>query len=100
VTALAFSHDGLTLALAGSQGSLQLWDLASRRLLGTTLPTPGDAIRALAFGADGSLYASGTQVPVQRYDLNPNRLITEIRRRAGSGLSAHLLIRGGGFTRS
>jgi WD40 repeat protein len=41
VTALAFSHDGRTLAVAGSPGSLHLWDLvlASQRLLGTALPT-------------------------------------------------------------
>ncbi|WP_328641078.1 helix-turn-helix domain-containing protein [Streptomyces canus] len=87
VTALAFSHDGRTLAVAGSAGSLHLWDLASQRLLGTTLPTPGDEIRALAFGPDGTLYASGTHVPVHRYDLNPGHLITEVCRRAGSGLS-------------
>ncbi|MET8583487.1 DNA-binding protein [Streptomyces collinus] len=87
VTALAFSHDGRTLAVAGSGGALQLWDLASQRLLGTTLPTPGDEIRALAFGADGSLYASGTHVAEQRYDLNPHHLITEVCERAGSGLS-------------
>ncbi|MFF7643374.1 WD40 repeat domain-containing protein [Streptomyces canus] len=87
VAALAFSHDGRTLAVAGSAGGLQLWDLASQRLLGTTLPTPGDEIRALAFGADGSLHASGTHVPVLRYDLNPHRLITEVCERAGSGLS-------------
>ncbi|MFC8432811.1 DNA-binding protein [Streptomyces sp. NPDC057253] len=86
VTALAFSPDGRTLAVAGSTGGLQLWDLASQTLLGTALPTPGDEIRALAFGADGSLHASGTHVPVQRYELNPHRLITEVCRRAGSGL--------------
>jgi WD40 repeat protein len=87
VTALAFSPDGRTLAVAGSAGSLQLWDLASQRLLGTTLPGTGDEIRALAFGPDGTLYASGADIPVQRYDLNPGRLITEICERAGSGLS-------------
>ncbi|MFI0512770.1 DNA-binding protein [Streptomyces sp. WSLK1-5] len=87
VTAFAFSHDGRTLAVAGAGGSLQLWDLASQRLLGTTLPTPGDEIRALAFGADGTLYASGVHVPVQRYDLDPRRLVTEVCGRAGSGLS-------------
>ncbi|MFG2728821.1 WD40 repeat domain-containing protein [Streptomyces canus] len=87
VTALAHPYDARTLAVAGSAGSLQLWEPASRRLLGTTLPTPGDEIRALAFGPDATLYASGTHVPVQRYDLNPGHLITEVCRRAGSGLS-------------
>lgn len=87
VTALAFSHDGRTLAVAGSAGGLQLWDLASQRLLGTALPTPGDEIHALAFGPDGTLYASGAHIAVQRYDLNPRHLITEVCERAGSGLS-------------
>ncbi|MFJ9151380.1 hypothetical protein ACIRP7_25735 [Streptomyces sp. NPDC102270] len=58
-----------------------------RRLLGTALPTPGDEIRALAFGADGTLDASGTHLPVQRYDLDPHHLITEVCERAGAGLS-------------
>ncbi|MDQ0764127.1 WD40 repeat domain-containing protein [Streptomyces canus] len=86
-TALAFSRDGRTLAVAGSAGSPHLGDLASQRLLGTTLPTPGAEIRALAFGPDGTLYASGTHIPVRRYDLNPGHLITEVCRCAGSGLS-------------
>jgi WD40 repeat protein len=87
VTALAFSPGGRTLAVAGSAGGPQLWDLASQRLLGTTLPGTGDEIRALAFGPDGPLHAAGADIPVQRYDLNPGRLITEICERAGSGLS-------------
>ncbi|MGC0400084.1 WD40 repeat protein/transcriptional regulator with XRE-family HTH domain [Streptomyces sp. SAI-126] len=87
VTALAYSPDGRTLAVAGSAGSLQLWDLASQRLLGTTLPTAGDEIRALAFGADGTLHAAGTDIPVVPYDLDPGRLISEVCERAGSGLS-------------
>ncbi|MEU0408820.1 hypothetical protein ABZ307_13565 [Streptomyces griseorubiginosus] len=87
VTALAFSPDGRTLAVAGEGGGLQLWDLASQTLLGTALPTPGDEIRALAFAPDGTLLASGAHLPVLRYDLDPGRLITEVCRRAGSGLS-------------
>lgn len=87
VTALAFSPDGRTLAVAGGGGTLYLWDLASQTLLGTVLPTPGDDLRALAFAPDGTLHASGAHVPVQRYDLNPDRLIREVCGRAGSGLS-------------
>jgi len=87
VTALAFSHDSRTLAVAGSEGTVQLWDVSSQRLLGTALPTPGDQIRALAFGPDDTLYASGTNVPVQKYDLAPDHLVTRICARAGSGLS-------------
>ncbi|MFJ6390833.1 hypothetical protein ACIQJT_24870 [Streptomyces sp. NPDC091972] len=44
-------------------------------------------MRALAFGADGTLYASGVHVPVQRYDLEPLQLLSEVCERAGSGPS-------------
>jgi hypothetical protein len=80
--------------------------------VGPGVPT-APQIRALAFGPDGTLYASGAHVPVQRYDLHPDPLITEVCRRAGSGLSgtawktylrtpvpAHLLSPGDGVTRS
>lgn len=87
VTALAFSPDGRTLAVAGARGTVRLWDVASQQLLGTALPTPGDEVRALAFGADNTLHVSGAHVPVQKYDLAPDRLVTRICARAGSGLS-------------
>jgi WD40 repeat protein len=88
VSALAFSHDGRTLAVAGQTGLVRLWDVASQRLLGSALPTPGDQVLALAFGPDdGTLYASGANVPVQKYDITPAHLVTQVCERAGSGLS-------------
>jgi WD40 repeat protein len=89
VTALAFSHDGRTLAVAADgAGTVQLWDVASSRLLGSALPTPGDQVHALAFGPDdGALYAAGLNTPVQKYDLTPAHLITRVCARTGTGLS-------------
>ncbi|MFE9018008.1 helix-turn-helix domain-containing protein [Streptomyces sp. NPDC007808] len=89
VTALAFSHDGSTLAVAGdAAGTVQLWDVTSSRLLGSTLPTPGDEVQALAFGQDDTtLYAAGLNTPVQKYDLTPAHLITQVCDRTGTGLS-------------
>ncbi|ANS68197.1 WD-40 repeat-containing protein [Streptomyces lincolnensis] len=88
VTALAFSHDSRTLAVADSEGTVRLWDVSSQRLLGTALPTPGDQALALAFGpGDGTLYASGTHIAVQKYDLAPDHLVAQVCARAGSGLS-------------
>ncbi|MEU6777165.1 WD40 repeat domain-containing protein [Streptomyces sp. NPDC046759] len=87
-SALAFSHDGSTLAVAGPAGSVQFGDVASQRLLGFALPTPGDLVLALSFGSDdGTLYASGTNVPVQKYDLTPAQLTAQVCKRSGSGLS-------------
>lgn len=45
-----------------------------------------------------TLYASGTHAPVQRYDPNPGRPISEVCRRGGR--PAHVLIPGDGVTRS
>ncbi|WP_330262270.1 hypothetical protein [Streptomyces griseorubiginosus] len=72
VTALAFSPDGATLAVAGDSGTLQLWDTANRQPLGSGLTTPGETINSLAFTTDGtSLYASSPHVPLQRYRVTP-----------------------------
>jgi WD40 repeat protein len=90
VSSLAFSHDGRTLAVAGWAGTVQLWDVPTKRLLGSALPTPGDKVLALSFGSDdGTLYASGTNVPIQKYDITPAHLAAQVCKRSGSGLSKH-----------
>ncbi|MEU8976133.1 WD40 repeat domain-containing protein [Streptomyces monashensis] len=89
VSAPAFSHDGRTLAVANIVGPVQLWDVPSQRLFGSALPTPGDPVLALSLGSDdGTLYASGSNVPVQKYDLTPALLAARVCERAGTGLSA------------
>ncbi|WP_051854639.1 hypothetical protein [Streptomyces sp. NRRL B-1347] len=88
LSALAFSADGRLLAVAGDAGTLHIWDVASSQLLGTSLSTPGDTITSLAFSPDShTLYATGRHVRVQRHDIDPATLITQVCRRAGSGLS-------------
>ncbi|MGW2222420.1 WD40 repeat domain-containing protein, partial [Nonomuraea sp. NPDC001684] len=89
VNALAFSPDGTVLATGGANGSLQLWDVASRQPIGSPLPTPGDAVLALAFGDGGRvLYVAGEHVPVQRYELDPAASAAVLCRRAGELTSA------------
>ncbi|MFE1839501.1 hypothetical protein [Streptomyces sviceus] len=99
ITTAAFNPDGSRLAVGDVPGRVTLWDGTARTRLGVLDGTTSDptteatgavtalAFHALAFGSDGSLHAPGTHVPVQRYDLNPLRLITEVCERAGSGLS-------------
>jgi WD40 repeat protein/transcriptional regulator with XRE-family HTH domain len=88
VTALAFSPDGRTLAVGYGSGALRLWDTTTRQPLGGSLNTPGDPIRSLAFGADGSsVHASGGHVPVQTYAIGPSQVVTQLCARAGTTLS-------------
>ncbi|MGI3203949.1 WD40 repeat domain-containing protein [Streptomyces sp. GLT-R25] len=88
MSALAFSPDGRTLAVAGDEGTLQLWDVSSRRRIGSALVTPGDTVRALAFGPDsGTLYAAGDHAPLQRYEITPDRAARTVCRRVTTGLS-------------
>ncbi|MFE7118402.1 helix-turn-helix domain-containing protein [Streptomyces sp. NPDC057654] len=82
--ALAFSPDGRTLAVAGRSGSLRLWDLPSRQPLGTSLPTPGDEIRSIAFDRTGAqLTVAGAHTPPQRIPVAPARLIADLCARTG-----------------
>ncbi|MFJ8110063.1 WD40 repeat domain-containing protein, partial [Streptomyces sp. NPDC096132] len=88
VTALAFSPDGRTLAVGHASGALRLWDTATWQPLGGSLNTPGDALRSLAFSADGtSVHASGAHVPVQTYALDPARVVAQLCARAGTTLT-------------
>ncbi|MEV0254626.1 DNA-binding protein [Streptomyces sp. NPDC050732] len=87
VTALAYSPDGSTLAVAGDHGTLQLWDAASRRPLGTPLPTPGDAVLALAFSPDGrTLYTAGEHSAPRSLPVDPERVTASVCARAGGSL--------------
>ncbi|MFE0252246.1 WD40 repeat domain-containing protein [Streptomyces sp. NPDC059010] len=81
---VAFSPDGTTLAVAGNQGTVQLWDVVSQQPLGPALPTPGDGILSLAFSPDGgTLYAAGEHVPWQKYDIDPDRAVGTVCTHAG-----------------
>lgn len=84
VGALALSPDGRTLAVGGDAGTLQLWDTATQQPLGRPLPTPGESIDTLAFSADnGTLYAGGTHVPLQRYTVDADRAAAQVCARTG-----------------
>lgn len=88
VTALAFSHDGRTLAVAGSQGTIQLWDVPSRVALGSSLPTAGDVILSVAFSPDDTaVYAAGQHLLWHKYVIDPTHVVTAVCARVGVSLS-------------
>ncbi|MGI8331667.1 NACHT and WD repeat domain-containing protein [Actinomadura scrupuli] len=54
----SFTADGRILAVGGADGSISLWDPATRRQLGSTLRSNALSVNDLAFSADGRLLAS------------------------------------------
>uniref|UniRef100_UPI0038D4FD48 WD40 repeat domain-containing protein n=1 Tax=Streptomyces shenzhenensis TaxID=943815 RepID=UPI0038D4FD48 len=87
ITALAFSADATTLAVAYGSGTLRLWDLTMDRPLGGSRTTPGDVIDSLAFGPGGYLYAAGPHVSVHAYAVGPEQVAAQLCARAGRSLS-------------
>lgn len=87
VSALAFSPDGNTLAVAGDSGSLELWATASHQAL-AAVTTPGEGITALAFNPEGTtLYTAGSHVPLRAYPVTPSYAVTRICARTAGSLS-------------
>ena len=56
---VAFSPDGKTLAMASREGNVQLWDVATGKLL-ETLKGHSSAVSAVVFSPDGRTLASGS----------------------------------------
>ena len=58
VYALAFSPDGATLATAGADGGIRLWDVATQQEIGTPMTAGPGPVYALAFSPDGATLAT------------------------------------------
>lgn len=68
IAALALSQDGMWLASAGRDASLQLWDVAAKKMK-AKLPRKLNDIRGLIFSPDGKwLAAAGRDKDVAVYD--------------------------------
>ena len=81
--ALAFSPDGKLLATGCQDGSVRLWDMATRREV-CTLEGHTQAINYVAFAPDGSALASGGwDMTVRLWDVARRSLITTFRGHTG-----------------
>ncbi|TXR96350.1 hypothetical protein EAO73_33065 [Streptomyces sp. col6] len=86
VVSLAFSPDSRLLAVGGN-GSVEVWDMASRTPLGPPLATGGEPAMALGFGADGTtLRVAGRHVDLATYRTDPGTAAATVCRRANGHL--------------
>jgi len=60
VNSVAFSPDGKTLASGSSDGTVRLWDVATRQQIGTPLTSHTGGVLSVAFSPDGKTLASGS----------------------------------------
>jgi WD40 repeat protein len=60
INGLAFGSDGRTLAAAGVDGTIRIWNPRTGKELGGPLKRNGDAINGVAFSPDGSLLAAAS----------------------------------------
>ena len=56
---MAFSPDGKTLAAGAADGTVRLWDMATRQPIGNPLNGHGGAVNSVAFSPDGKTLAAG-----------------------------------------
>jgi len=84
VWSVAFSPDGAILAVGTNSGT-QLWDVATRQLVGTLRASVSDAISSVAFSPDGATLAAGINDggAIQLWDVATRRL--EATLPAGTG---------------
>ncbi|WP_427919231.1 hypothetical protein [Streptomyces sp. cg40] len=69
-----------------SRESVQLWDTDTQQPPVSETPTTGDKIRSATFGPNGgTLYVSDRHVPLRSCTVAPDRVVTAVCARMGSG---------------
>ncbi len=77
---VAFSPDGKTLALASREGSVQLWDVATGKIL-EKVKGHSSAVEAVVFSPDGRTLASGSgDETVRLWNVETRRELMQLNR--------------------
>jgi WD40 repeat protein/transcriptional regulator with XRE-family HTH domain len=78
VDSVAFSPNGTTLATGNADGTVRLWDVATRRQI-TTLTGPTGPVNSVAFSHDGTTLATGSaDGTVRLWDVATRRQIAAL----------------------
>jgi WD40 repeat protein len=92
VNSIAFAPDGKTLASAGSDGSVALWEVSTGRWL-RNAASDDARLDCVAFSPDGLLIAAcgrdwrGSHLPVKVWDLTTGALVASFSGHIGSATS-------------
>ncbi|GGT01983.1 hypothetical protein GCM10010156_69850 [Planobispora rosea] len=84
---LAFDTGGTLLASAGEHGSVQIWDLGTRRRVGDVI-TVSDGVDTLAFGAGGTVLYAGGAGRLHEIPVGGEQMAARVCARAGRTLTA------------
>ena len=96
VASLAASPDGKTLAIGGSDGTVQIWDLATYSILYTMQATK-DVVWNLEWSGDGqTIAAAGSSYDITIWDANTGELLDIIEKRTAGFLTTLALSPYGG----
>ncbi|MFF3655017.1 nSTAND1 domain-containing NTPase [Streptomyces olivochromogenes] len=84
--ALAFSADGSLLAASRDDGSVHVWETASPRLAGATLPTGDGPVLAIGLTPGArELNIATAHLPLRSAELTPDRAAADVCARAEGG---------------
>ncbi|GMG34923.1 unnamed protein product [Ambrosiozyma monospora] len=89
ISAITISPDGSLCASGGKDGSIVLWDLASKEVLYSL--TAGDEINALAFSPNRYWLCAATSSSIKIYNLQERELKDELKPEVAEGKTPECL---------